>query len=129
MSPALYEHVKEKCNLEPIKDLLRSIKARNENANATISLQTTKKEAVGNLKLSVDSGYADVNEVLELLRRSEETGHQHVLILSPATELDQPQSMRAEDVSNALFGDPVEGRWPRFEYPSSGYAWCDFSLQ
>lgn len=126
MSQAVFEHVAEKCNLEPIKELLRAIKSRSAQANQAIVLGTKKEEAIEGLRQAVAGNHARIDEVYEMLRRSEETGHQHILLLRPAVELDAPKSMDAKTVADALFS--VETRFPRFEYPSSGYAWSDFRM-
>lgn len=125
LSP-LFEHIEQKCNLEPIKELLRAIKGRNPKANQDVVLGATKAEAVRNLQQAVALGHAQPSEVHDLLRRSEEAGHQHVLLLCPAPDPDGPDNMDGEAVFAKLFNSIPPGFFPRFEYPSNGYAWSDF---
>ena len=128
MFPAIFEHIQAKCNLEPIKDLLRTIKDSSRKADQEIFLGTTKEEAVQNLRQAASSRYVETDALLELLRRAEETGHQHILLLCPATGADAPKSLKAKDVAQTLFDGRSEEIFPRFEYPSNGYAWSDFRI-
>lgn len=126
MSSAVFEHVEQKCNLEPIKELLREIKNRSDKASREIQIGINKQESVQNLRRAVEANYVSIEKVFEMLRSAEETGHQHILLLCPAPKLGDPPSLDPKSVTSAIFDDFSEWNFPRFEYPSSGYAWADF---
>lgn len=122
----LYDHVEQKCTKEQIVELLRAIKGRSDAANRACAVVGTKADNVRSLRIAVEERFAEIDEVLELLRRNEETGHQHILLLRPATELEgKAVPMQEEEVFNRLF-DGGKPAFPRFEYPSSGFVWVDF---
>jgi hypothetical protein len=127
----LYRQLDQQCNAEPIKDLLRDIKNRSVKANSDIQLGGRKEEIIRSLKQAVSLGHASTSEVQQLLWNAEETGHQHVLLMTPAADElgTAPQSMDGTDIAAALFGEmKLESMFPSFDYPEKGYKWVDFRV-
>lgn len=128
MSDGLYQQIEQHCNAEPIRDLLREIKDRSDAAKRDVLVSGTKGECISQLRRAVESNHAQQSEVIDLLRKTEETGQQHVLLLSPApSTLAETPTLQRRDVESSLFsGGDTLSTFPRFEYPTSGYIWSDF---
>jgi len=131
---AVYRHLKDLSgSSNAIRDLLRDICKRGEKQASDINVSGTKEEMIRNLRQAVNLRYAELYEVQKTLWDLEEVGKQHVLLLRPAPEglgTSKVQISDGMDVAVSLFDDtPIEHLFPRYEYPSSGFLWCDFRLQ
>lgn len=126
MNEGLFRQLEQQCNAEPIRCLIREIQGRNDIAKKEVNVSGTKSEVVAELKQAVQAGHAQRSEVLDLLRKTEETGHQHILLLKPAAMLVDSLDWRFETVKESLFDTNLVDEFPRFEYPTNGFIWNDF---
>lgn len=129
--PGVFDQLKDLSGSSlPIKNLLRSIQDRSQQAKNEINASGTKEEMIKNLRLAVERNYAENLEVYKLLWDLEETGKQHILLLTPVPEgFGNPgvNVESAQEVFNALFDEvDAEAIFPRYDYPSNGYVWADF---
>jgi hypothetical protein len=125
----LYRQLEQQCNLAPIKELLRDIKSRSAVANSDVQIGSLKEDAIRNLEAAVNCKHATTEEVQQLLWNSEETGHQHVLLMTPAPDDESPLNMDGTAVAKSLFGvAPLDSMFPSFDYPERGHKWVDFRL-
>ncbi len=67
-----------------IKELVRDIQNRSQEARSTILVSGPKEDLVRNLKEAVQRRFASIEEVQQLLWDIEEVGRQHILLLKPS---------------------------------------------
>lgn len=115
-----------------IRDLVRDIQDRSQDAKSSINVSGTKEELIRNLKEALGRRFATISEVQQLLWDIEEVGRQHILLLTPAPPELATQVANiadSEEVAVALFDEmPVKNLFPRYEYPTKGYLWADFRV-
>ena len=128
----VYNQLNEQSTSDAIRGLLRDVQDRSAKAKSEIRCSGTKDELIRNVRLAVQRNYATEEEVHQLLWDSEEVGRQHVLLLCPAPAglTSHPANLDGKVVAQSLFDDtPIDDLFPRYDYPSLGYAWSDFRLQ
>ena len=117
--------INERCTIPQIKALLKEYKSlANKDAAKDLLYSGNKPELIANLKRGVEKKLIPLHAVLELLRISEENGHQHIFYYKP-TGAVRDKLRDFDAVMASLFGDEWDDKFPIFEYPKKGCSWVD----
>lgn len=126
LSEEFFARIERKCTVEQIKDLLRSIDA-GVRADFKIVLGDTKAETIANLRRAFDKNVITNDDLLELLRSSEEYGNQYVFLFRTIIQGGAKELLSYENAVKYLFPDGgVAGRFPAFEETEDSLSWADF---
>ncbi|TWT73299.1 hypothetical protein [Allorhodopirellula solitaria] len=129
MLPGVYRQLDLQCNARDISDLLEKIQERSTDARKALRRSGSKRDVILNLKHAIDSRYAEFSEVVDLLQKGEESGHQSIFLFKARTEAVRTRLRSGSEIAERLFGeDWGDDFFPLFERPIKGMQWVDCRL-
>lgn len=123
----LYDIVSQQCTALQIRSLLRKYKGISDVTRKEIRLSGRYDDLLDTLRLAVGHKHIPLGEVCDLIRKSEENGHQHIFLYQP---INREVRQRCEDgaqLAELLFGDHWGPQvFPKFDRPQDAEDWADF---
>jgi len=121
----LYELVDEHCNAEQVRDLLREFKDRSDESKEEIRLTGNKPDLIENLRRAVSLDLVPRDRAVQLLRDSEENGHQHILYYRAKRGM-AAAIRNYESIVEELIGEEWDESYPMFTFIPDKFQWVDF---
>ena len=121
--------IHETCTGAMVEDLLR--RAKEKDKAILVGASSKEDKIKSNLRIAIERGAIDRDEVYKLLCGAEENGRQHIFFYKPVTDDARQKYNKPDVIGTTLFGVPnfreAEG-FPQFHLEPVGVEWSDFRV-